>query len=101
MINNSSELKDAIKQLDNMYKIISKIDEEKLEEILLPIDKKMTQRYDKSNVNWVSEEIWDNRHNVRELTNQAFENQNRTGTEPQMLLQLIDDYYMLLKRSVK
>ena len=98
MMNYGSEIKEALKTIKKISKIVNNIAEEDIENVLKPIDNKMKERYDKGNVEWLMSVIWDNRTMSKDLVNQAIENYNSTGTEPQFLLELIDDYYYKVKK---
>lgn len=91
--NYHDELKDAIVKLSALGKVYDEIDEKIGEEIGEEIEKRLSV-YDDN----VSSQIMDwivSGHTIRknDIVDFAFKNMNRYGTEMQMVLYAIDDYY--------
>ena len=97
MMRRGKEIQDAVKKLKEIGKLpegkITDAIYDKIEDKLKVYDTNVPQAID----HWIA--ISDRGLEADMLVDLGFQNQNRWGTEPQMILQAIDDYYEVLARA--
>jgi len=97
LTNRGTEIKQAIKQLNEIHKIYDSLSEE----ILDKAHDKVAGIYDKNVPDYIEDWVADGDADVDSIASLALSNQDNYGTEKQMILYAIEDFYNVIMRGRK